>query len=100
MGHVLLTLEFSLFLEGVSRFYYGKRAEGNGETPVGITGQLRPHRAVLEEAQRPPTESESFPAPLNSHNVSKLSLQELGAIMEKRHSGFNLNIYIKSSIFI
>ncbi len=31
----MLTLEFSLFLEGVSRFYYGKGAEGNGETPSG-----------------------------------------------------------------
>ncbi len=63
----MLTLEFSLFLEGVSRFYYGKGAEGNGETPVGIAGQLRPHRAVLEEAQRPPHGKRSFSrSPLNS----------------------------------
>ncbi len=43
-----------LFHEVVSRYLYGRGAEGNGETPGGGAEQVRPRRAKLEEAQRPP----------------------------------------------
>ncbi|SFJ90613.1 hypothetical protein SAMN04487936_105151 [Halobacillus dabanensis] len=40
-----------------------KGAEGNGETPVGLAGQVRPRKALsLRRLSARPTESESFPA--------------------------------------
>ncbi len=62
----------------------GKGAEGNGETPVGKECLVRPHRTQSEEAQRAPTESESFPAaPIHSTKVSKLSLPQSGALTKE-----------------
>ena len=69
----------SVFLEGVSRSFYGQGAEGNGETPVGSAGQLRPRRALLEEAQRPPHGKRSF-----SRNPQALTIVSNGVFPEKQ----------------
>ncbi len=65
----LLPLSSKMLIpEVVSRTPHGKEAEGNGETPMGCAGQLRPHRTKVRGGSAPaPWNANLFPQPLNSH---------------------------------